>query len=295
VRRPVSPVAAFVDRIAFGALVVACLVLLILAKTGSGGLEAGFGRVRDAFTPALDTVAAPVRLARDGVDWVRALLDAHAENERLRASNATLASWRLRAVQLETENGVLRAALRMPPATWHSIEVSARVVADGGGPFVDTVLIDAGAAAGVAKGMAAVDGQGLLGRVVTVGRDSARVLLLTDFNSKLPVRLEPSGDRAILAGDNTPEPRLTFLPLEPSFEVGDRVVTASSGGGLPAGLPIGRIVRTGPQGTRVEPFVQRARLDVVRLLGEPPLPTPEQAPAVPTDTEPALASRGGGT
>ena len=79
-----------------------------------------------------------------------------------------------------------------------------------------TVLVDAGAERGVAKGMAAVNERGLVGRVIEVGRRSARVLLLTDFNSRVPVMVEPSRDQAILAGDNSREPGLVFLPLQPA-------------------------------------------------------------------------------
>src|SRR4029453_1678845 len=90
-----------------------------------------------------------------------------------------------------------------------------RIVADAGGPFVHTVLVDAGTEDGAARGMAAVNERGMIGRVIEVGRHSARVLLLTDFNSRIPVLVEPSRDQAILAGNNTRRLTLVFLPLNP--------------------------------------------------------------------------------
>ena len=56
------------------------------------------------------------------------------------------------------------------------------------------------------------------------------ILLITDFNSRIPVVVESSGDHAILEGDNSLEPELRFLPLNPSFAVGDRVLTSGRGG-----------------------------------------------------------------
>jgi rod shape-determining protein MreC len=160
------------------------------------------------------------------------------------------------------------------------------VVADTGGPFVHTVIVDAGAMRGVSKGMAAVNERGLVGRVTGVGARSARVLLLTDFNSRIPVMVEPSRDHAILAGDNTHEPGLIFLPLNPSLAVGDRVVTSGRGGVLPPGLPIGVVGAIDEDKIAVTPFVDWDRLEYVRLLQYPAVTGPEAA-AEPRDEAPA--------
>jgi rod shape-determining protein MreC len=154
----------------------------------------------------------------------------------------------------------------MPPAERALAATSARVVADSGGVFVHTLLVDAGAEQGVRDGMAAVNAQGLVGRVVDVGRRSARVLLVTDLNSRIPVVLERSGDQAILEGDNSPEPVLRFLPMNPGLAVGDRVLTSGRGGLLPPGLLIGQISRIGGRGVAVRPFVDWSRLDYLSLL-----------------------------
>jgi rod shape-determining protein MreC len=144
--------------------------------------------------------------------------------------------------------------------------VAARVVADAGGPFVHTVLVDAGAERGVVKGMAAVNERGLVGRVIEVGRRSARILLLTDFNSRVPVMVEPARDQAILAGDNAREPALVFLPLHPRMAVGQRVVTSGRDGVLPPGLAVGRISAIDDDKVTVAPVVDWERLEYVRLL-----------------------------
>ena len=131
---------------------------------------------------------------------------------------------------------------------------------------MQTVIVNAGADQGVAKGMAAVNERGLVGRVIEVGRRSARILLLTDFNSRVPVMVEPSRDQAILAGDNSREPGLMFLPLNPRLSVGDRVVTSGRGGVLPPGLAIGVVSAIGEHKVAVTPLVDWDRLAYLRLL-----------------------------
>ena len=140
---------------------------------------------------------------------------------------------------------------------------------------MQALLIDAGAEQGVDTGMPATTPEGLVGRVVDVGARSARVLLITDFNSRIPVVVEGSGDQAILEGDNRPLPALRFLPLNPGFAVGDRVLTSGHGGLLPPGLPVGRIEARRRRGA-ARPAVRR--LGAARLCG-PALPVGAHATA----------------
>jgi rod shape-determining protein MreC len=126
-------------------------------------------------------------------------------------------------------------------------------------------------------------GEGLVGRVTEVGERSARVLLITDINSYVPVVLESSRDRAALAGDNSERPRLLFLPNNAKPQVGERVTTSGHGGVFPAGLPVGVIVSTGDGGVRVQPFVDLDRLENVRLVeyglgGTLPVSAPPPSP-----------------
>jgi len=85
-----------------------------------------------------------------------------------------------------------------------------------------------------------MDGLGLVGRISGVGNNSARVLFLTDSSSRIPVEVTPSGQKAILAGDNTPLPPLEFVDGVDQVRAGDRVVTTGDGGVFPPGL--GRLV-----------------------------------------------------
>jgi len=144
--------------------------------------------------------------------------------------------------------------------------VAARVVADNGGAFVRSVLVAAGARDGVRKGDAAATGEGLVGRVAEVGERSARVLLLTDINSRIPVVIERSRDQGILAGDNSDNPRLLYLPHGAQLLAGDRVVTSAAGGAFPPGLPVGVVKSVDNGNAVVELFVDWDHMEFLRLL-----------------------------
>jgi rod shape-determining protein MreC len=241
--------------------------------------------VRDTLTPVMAAVAEPAAALHRGFDWVGRQFALAEENRRLRAQVEHLLEWRAEATRLQVENASLREVLHAQRRQPVPIVRTARVVADSRSPFVHTRLLDSGARDGVREGMAALGRGGLAGRVVDVGPHSARLLLLTDFNSRLPVLVLPSRDPAILSGDNGPRPRLEFLPLTPQVQVGDRVVTSGAAGVLPVGLPIGLVVRDAEDELRVRPALDWRDLQHVRLV---------QAPPVPGVFAPGIAERGAG-
>ena len=269
------PLKALVDRFAFGALVILSVALLVLGRANVHLLEGINTRIGDALVPALGALLAPIDGSRRLAEGVGELVALRTENARLKEQNLRLLEWQSAARQLSLENAALRQLLKMRPDAARPTAVSGRVVADAGGPFVHTVLVDVGAEHGVARGMAAVNERGLIGRVIEVGRHSARVLLLTDFNSRIPVMVEPSRDQAILAGNNSRRPSLVFLPRNPRLAVGNLVVTSGRGGVLPPGLEIGRVSAIDETIT-VEPLVDFARLEYLRLLEYGKVLPPEQ-------------------
>jgi rod shape-determining protein MreC len=270
------PLKALVDRFAFGALVLLSIALLVVGKANVQLLEGVGSRIGDAFVPALGTMTQPISSSRRLIEQVGELVALRAENARLREQNLRLLEWQSAARQLSVENTALRQLLSMPPDPELPTAVTGRVIADTGGPFVHTVLLDVGTEHGAARGMAAVNERGLVGRVIEVGRRSSRVLLLTDFNSRIPVMVEPSRNQAILAGNNTGRPALVFLPLNPRLAVGDAVVTSGRGGVLPPGLEIGKVRSIDGAGVAIEPLVDFARLEYLRLLEYTHVMPPEQ-------------------
>ena len=101
---------------------------------------------------------------------------------------------------------------------------------------------------------------------------------------RLPVLVERTRERAILAGDNSSLMRLTLLQTVQGVQRGDRIVTSGHGGSFPVGIPVGEVVQTG-DGTsvRVRPFTDFSRLEFVRVVdyGVTGLVGPAAAPAKP--------------
>lgn len=296
------PLKALVDRFAFGALVVLSIVLLVIGRADIAVLERISANISDFLVPALEALTQPVTASRRLVEGVAELVALRAENARLREQNQRLLDWQSAARQLTLENAALRQLLKYRGDPDRPTAVTGRVIADAGGPFVHTVLINAGAEDGVADGMAAVNERGLIGRVIQVGRRSARVMLLTDFNSRIPVMVEPSRDQAILAGNNTRQPTLVFLPLNPRLAVGNAVVTSGRGGVLPPGLAVGTVAAIDDHGVTVEPLVDFTRLEYLRLLEYARVLPPEQleelqqemyGPPLPPDFGPPQAAAPG--
>jgi rod shape-determining protein MreC len=215
--------------------------------------------------PILDALSRPAVTISHVIAEARELARLREENIILRAENERLLKWQNAARTLLAENRQLQELLGFTPAQ-DATSVTARVIGDSGGAFVRSVLVNAGRREGVGKGDAALSGKGLLGRVAEVGERSARVLLISDLNSRIPVVIERSRERAILAGDNSVAPRLLYLPITTSVQVGDRIVTSGHGGAFPVGLPVGVVSAVSDDGVRVTPFADATNIEYVRLM-----------------------------
>ena len=256
---------AWLNRFTFALLFAATIVLMILGRADTALVERARTAVMDALTPIMSAVARPVSSVRQALQSARDYLSLRQENAALQEEMRRLEEWQNVARQLQAENESLRALLKFAPEPGASF-VSARVVADNGGAFVRTVLVAAGRRDGVRKGAAAVTGEGLVGRVAEVGERSARILLLTDINSRIPVVIERTRDQAILGGDNSDNPRLLYLPHGATVAPGDRIVTSAAGGAFPPGLPVG-IVQSVDDGVAiVQLFVDWDRMEFLRLI-----------------------------
>jgi rod shape-determining protein MreC len=259
------PIKVVVQRFAFVLLAAAAVALMLFNKSNTGAVERFKTVIFDAASPVLEVLSQPAITINRVMEEAQFLIQLHDENGRLREENARLKHWQATALRLQQQHAGLTALLnaRQDPT---STFISARVIGDSGGPFVRTVLLNAGSRDGVAKGQAAINGDGLVGRVAEVGMRSSRILLLTDLNSRVPAILEPSRDRGVLEGDNTNILRLSYLPASVQMSPGDRVVTSGHGGVFPAELPIGTVTSIADGVAYVQPFVQFHRLDYVRVV-----------------------------
>jgi len=263
--RTALPFREFSHRISLIFMLTLAAALLLLGRAETYVFDRARQVVTDLAAPLLEVASRPVAATRRLIERTDEYAYVFDENERLRAENARLLAWKEEALKLQAKVARYEALLNVQVDP--SIEyVSGRVVSDSGGPFIDTVLVNVGREQGVRSGLAVIDSDGLVGRIVATGPKASRVLLLTDLNSRIPVVVVPVQYKAILAGDNTEWPTLEYLATQSAVSAGDRVVTSGDGGLIPAGLPVGLVIQTSDGELRVQTFSDRGRLDFVRVL-----------------------------
>lgn len=260
-----TPLKLIVQRFAVVLLVGAALTILVLDRAEPRLTERLRVAATDLAAPILGFAARPAASIAELSGRIETFFAVYEENRSLRAENARLEEWQAAALALRHENERLRALLHAVPDA-PATSVSARVIGDAGGAFVRTLLINAGRRDGVAPGQAVLSGAGLVGQVIEAGERSARVLLLTDLNSRVPVSVEESREQAVASGDNTDRLRLLYLDAAAELERGARLVTSGRGGIFPPGVPVGIVVEAGPEGVLVAPFADWHTLEFVNVI-----------------------------
>ena len=252
-------------RLMLGVLVLGLLGLFLLWRIDSPRVEQLRAAVIDTVVPNLDWAMAPVtgtvNLLRDFQSYQRIF----EQNQELRRELQQMQSWKEAALQLEQENARLLDLnnVRLDPRLTY---VTGVVSADSGSPFRQSVLLNVGARDGIVDGWAAMDGLGIVGRISGVGASSSRVILLTDTSSRIPVTVQPSGQRALILGDNTIAPPIDFLEDAARVRPGDRVITSGDGGVFPSGLLVGRVAADPGGRLRLRMAADYERLEFLRVL-----------------------------
>jgi rod shape-determining protein MreC len=239
--------------------------MIALGKSDQVGFESLRDRVMDVAAPTLEVLSRPASLLDAAISRARDFVGVYRTNAQLTVENERLLLWQQAALRLTSENAELRDLLKLVPESSNSF-VTARIIADSGGAYVRSAMVNAGRSNGVFRGQAAITGDGLVGRVTEVGNGAARVLLITDLNSRIPVIVETSRRRAILTGDNSEHPRLLNFEAGPAPRIGDRIVTSGEGGVFPPGLPVGTVVAVESGMARVEPYAALSRVEYLRLV-----------------------------
>lgn len=247
---------------------LAATLLLTVSFVRPGVFGGIRNSVSDIASPVLIVLSEPFHRLSSMTQSVTGLSELRAENAQLREENVRLREWYQTALMLEAENQSLHALLNVKPDPLHRF-ITARVVGDSGTAFVKSAIVSAGRNDNVQKGQAVLSGDGLVGRIIDAGQASARVLLLTDVNSRVPVMIEGSRQKAILTGLNTDLPVLKYLPEDSDIKDGARIITSGNGGMFMQGLPVGTI-ELGKDGTPyVKPYADISRITHVRIVDYP--------------------------
>lgn len=252
---------------------MAAIIIVLLGKAEASIFDRVRAQLSDWVAPALEEVRAPLADFEHWIGSLGTVFSVYQENLRLQQENAELRRWQNVALSLERRLGRYELLLRAVPDP-ELPSLAARVIGQSSHPFVKTMILNAGSENGVRAGQAVVDDRGLIGRVYLAGARSSWVILLTDLNSRIPVVIQPSNHRAIMAGDNTPAPELAIDERGGPVKAGDRVVSSGDGGLLPPDLAVGVVVAE-DGGLRVALFGDADSADFVHVLdyrvaAEPP-------------------------
>ncbi|WP_327694883.1 rod shape-determining protein MreC [Streptomyces sp. NBC_00459] len=246
-----------------------------------------FGPVEDGVATVVDPVGDAVSAVRDSGDRHDRLATLEKENAALKARLGSDDRNRSRLGQLDK-------MLKSAGAGQYGIK-GAEVIAIGAAQgFSWTVTIDIGANDGVKRDMTVLNGDGLVGRVTTVGPGTSTVLLANDPDFTVGTRMEGSDELGFASGQGDRPLRVQLLNGKAKVSKGDRLVTFGSQADKPfvPGVPVGFVSRVDPSGgdlTRtiyVTPFVGFTKLDIVGVVVEAPRTDPRDTvlPAKPRPT-----------
>ena len=222
-----------------------CLVAVFLVwRIDSPRVERFRAQVTDRVVPNMDWALAPVTGAINLVRDFQSYQRLSEQNRELRSELRQMQAWKEAALQLEQENARLLDLnnVRLDPRLTF---VTGVVMADSGSPFRQSVLLNVGARDGIVDGWAAMDGIAA---------------------SSIPAIIQPSGQTALIRGDNTAAPVVDFLENPDMVRPGDRVISSGDGGVFPAGLLIGQVAAAPSGRLRVRLAADYERLEYLRVL-----------------------------
>ena len=212
-----------------------------------------------------EVVSKPIATITEKIQSVKLLLDVQSNNEMLMAENKKLLEWYQTANRLDAENKALRDLLKMNADEAVSYK-SAKVISDASTQYSHTILVRSGQSDGLNKGQGVLSQEGLIGRIIETGNNTSRILLMSDVNSRIPVTVEGTQDRAILAGTNNGDPVLDHLPETHSVKVGQKIITSGHGGIFPYGVPVGETYVDSDGNMAVRPFADPNRANYVQIV-----------------------------
>jgi len=278
-----------IRRVLFGLTLFFLFLIFLFWRIDNPRAEQMRISILDKVVPNMDWAMAPITRISRIVDDFQSYGRIYEQNQELRRELQRMKAWREAAIQLEQEKARLLDLnnVKLPPKLSF---ISGIVLTDSGSPFQQSALINLGKHDGIVNGWAAMDGLGLLGRISGVGENSSRVIFLIDSNSRVPVTIKPSNQKAILSGDNTLLPTLDFIENRDLVQPGDRIVTSGDGGVFPPDLLVGQAVLTSDSRFRVRLAADYKQLEFMRIIRQPaalPIAEPQTlvGPTLPTDEE----------
>jgi rod shape-determining protein MreC len=252
-----------------GLIIVAASLALIQIGAARRGQEGPVIWAGSSVAMGLEEAASTVaQAARSAGEGLLALPQLATQNSRLRSANDTLraqnAVLREQVAQERAQQAIMPAESRYPDG------VAARIVGFPPENESQSVTIDRGSSSGIKVGDGVITGEGVVGRIASVGPFSSSVLLITDYTSRIPAIVREGRWWGIAQGNLT-SVRLQYVSQDASLRPGDVVLTGN-GQSFDSGVPIGTIVEIERsdaalyQTAVVRPAVELGTLDRVVVL-----------------------------
>ena len=221
-------------------LIIFSIALIFAERIETKPLNYIRGLLKDTIYRGSLFVSLPTQTFNNILNTTRDHLNLYTNYENLIEENNKLKNNISKQDFLEMENTQLRKLIEEQISSSVNL-VSARVLMDQKSPYLNSFIINAGTNKDIKNGMAALDGENFIGRIVDVSFFSSRVLLVSDLNSRIPAITEPSGFHAIINGHGTNNPTLEYLPENHNVKDGDKIYTSGKEGIFAPGIPIGKV------------------------------------------------------
>ncbi len=276
---------ALIGAMLSGVVLAIALILLLVSKVNPEQGRLLRGAAADVLQPVHAIVSAPFRFFGAVGGAVANYWRAGSRVGELEADLAEARKQAERARQMEADIARLDALLKAARPE-RRLVASGMASASPASAATRTAIISVGAHHGVRPRMPVIAADGLAGRVSDVGLGAARIILLTDASSRVPVKVERTGWTGLAVGRGTSRMEFQFDTASGSdlIRVGDRLVTSGDGGLFPPGVPVGVVVDVSTNPPRIRPAANPTGLGMVRVEA-PWLPPPDFIPAAPAPAE----------
>ena len=228
------------QRFSLFVLIVFSTVLIFLETIERKPLQVIRSLLKDGVYRSAVVATYPLKIFSSTYNFFEEHITLYKNYDELLKENEELKNNISKSDFLELENSQLRKLIDEQTESQSNL-LSARVMLDKQSPYLNSFVINIGSNKGIKNGMAVLDGESFIGRIVDVNYFSARVLLVTDLNSRIPVITEPSGSHAILTGHGKKKPTLEYLPENHKIEDGHKIYTSGKEGIFSPGLIIGEV------------------------------------------------------
>ena len=267
-------------RFMFTGLFIIALLLILVHKVDLGIISGLSKAILYTTAPIIKVATIPADVISYIYKKSSQIMNVYEENERLKQENDKLYLLQAKLDAVKTENNSLKKLLHHFD-TPNTQSYTAYVIAENGSAYSNSFIIYIGKNKDKIKpGYAVVNEKGLIGRIDLVSNSYAKVSLITDINSKIPVVSSRTRERGILVGHNTQELNLIFTPLLAELKKGDLLVTSSIGGGLPPNIPVAKIKKIDVDKIIALPLFTPTKVEIVKIIAYDITPSLEEKEAL---------------